>query len=71
MTENWKHVVDNGKICEALLTDLSKLFDCVCYDLLIAKLNAYGLPLSDLKTHIKTHIAYEKELYLEFHKDRF
>ena len=45
MIENWKHAVDDGKVLGALLTDLSKAFDCVCHDLLIAKLNACGLSL--------------------------
>ena len=49
MIENWKHAVDTGKVFGALLTDLSKSFDCVCHDLLIAKLNGYGLSLSALK----------------------
>ena len=49
MTEKWKHAVDNGKVFGALLTDLSKAFDCVCHDPLIAELNAYGLSLSALK----------------------
>ena len=48
MIEKWKYAVDNGKIFGALLTDLSKAFEdlskaCVCHNLLIAKLNAYGL----------------------------
>ena len=33
---------DNKQFCAAILTYLSKAFDCICYDLLIAKLNAYG-----------------------------
>ena len=45
MLEKWKHAVDNKKVFGALLTDLSKAFDCICNDLLIAKLNAYGLSL--------------------------
>ena len=49
MLEKWKHAVDNKKVFEALLTGLSKAFDCICHDLLIAKLNAYGLSLPALK----------------------
>ena len=44
MLEKWKHAVDNNKKAfGALLTDLSKAFDCICHDLLIAKLKAYDL----------------------------
>ena len=40
----------NGKaFCAAVLTDLSKAIDCVCHDLLIAKLNAYELGGPPLK----------------------
>ena len=49
MLEKWKHAVDNKKAFGALLTDLSKAFDCICHDLLIAKLDAYGLSLPALK----------------------
>ena len=47
--EKWKHNVDNKKVFRALLTDLSKAFECICYDLLIAKLNAYDLSLTVFK----------------------
>ena len=43
MLEKWKSATDNKKSFEAVLTDLSKAFDCLSHDLLIAKLNASGL----------------------------
>ena len=40
---------DNHKVFGTVLTDLSKAFDCIFHDSLIAKLNAYEQPLSALK----------------------
>ena len=41
-----KKALDDGNVCIALLTDLSKAFDCLLYRLLICKLRAYGLSVN-------------------------
>ena len=39
----WRQHLDSNKVVGAVLMDLSKAFDCLPHDLLIAKLEAYGL----------------------------
>ena len=46
MVEFWENATDKNKAFGALLTNLSKAFDCLCHNLLIAKLHAYGLDIS-------------------------
>ena len=41
--------VDSGKMFGAILTALSKAFVCLSHELLIAKLNAYGLSVPALR----------------------
>ena len=49
MTEQLKKARDNKKVCAAVLTDLSKAFNCLLYDLLTAKLHAFGFGLESLR----------------------
>jgi hypothetical protein len=41
--EDWKKVLDENKYIAAILMDLSKAFDCLPHDLILLKLEAYGL----------------------------
>ena len=49
MLEKWRSELNNKKSFGALLTDLSKAFDCLSHDLLIAKLNAFGFSMQALR----------------------
>ena len=48
LIEEWKKQLDSKKFVGAVLMDLSKAFDCVSHDLLIAKMHAYGFDFDTL-----------------------
>ena len=49
MIEVWKKALDSKTYAGAVLTDLSKAFDCLNHNSLIAKLDAYGIDNSAIK----------------------
>ena len=56
--QKWK--LDNRQFCAAILTSLSKAFDCILYDLPIAKLNANGFNQEVLKI-INGYLCYRSQ----------
>ena len=48
LVEMWKKQLDSSMVVGAVLMDLSKAFDCIPHDLLVAKFYAYGFDLSAL-----------------------
>ena len=49
MSEKRKKIVDNGGNCGALLVDLSKAFDCIVRDRLLARLSTYDFDYNSIK----------------------
>ena len=49
LLEEWREKLDENFIVGAVLMDLSKAFDCIPHDLIIAKLAAYGIERETLR----------------------
>ena len=49
LIEKWKVAIDNNGFTGGILMDLSKAFDTLNHDLLIAKLDAYGFKMNSVK----------------------
>ena len=60
MLEKSKNAVDKGKVFGALLTSLSKAFDCLSRELIIPKLNAYGFNPPALKL-MHSYLSHRKQ----------
>ena len=76
MLRNWQNCIAKSGKVGALLIDLSKAFDCLPHDLLLAKLGAYGIGENSLKllrhylsnrkqrVRIGSHLSYWLEILL-------
>ena len=59
MLEIWKKVLDKGGYICAIFMDLSKAFDTLNHDLLIAKLRTYGFETVVLR-YMKSYLTNRK-----------
>ena len=61
MLEKWKSSVDKGKSFGALLTDLSKAFDCLSYEPMLTKRQACGFSIAGLRL-IHSYLTNRKQI---------
>ena len=60
LQEEWRQHLENDKAMGEIWVDLSKAFDCVPYDLLLAKLATYGID-DNLILYIHPYLFYRKQ----------
>ena len=60
LIENWEKSLDRKKFVGAVLMDLSKAFDSIPHDLLLAKMHTYGFSL-DAATLFYSYLKRRKQ----------
>ena len=61
LLEEWRQHLDNDKVVGGVFIDLSKAFDCVPHDLLIAKLAAYSVEENLLMYYTYSYLSNRKQ----------
>ena len=52
LLEDWRYKLDNNNVVGAVLIDLSKPFDCIPHDLMMAKVDAYAFIRETVGLHL-------------------
>ena len=60
LLHSWQRELDSGSFVGTILMDLSKAYDCISHELLIAKLECYGLDEISLKL-ILNYLSHRKQ----------
>ena len=63
LTEEWREGLDKDCVVRAVLMNLSKAFDCITHDLIIAKIAVYDLNFTYLKlilSNLQGRLQYSK-----------
>ena len=60
LLEEWRKCLDNNYVVGGVLMDLSKAFDCVPHNLLIAKLEVYGIN-ENLLAYLHSYLSNRKQ----------
>ena len=60
LSEEWRKCLDNDYVVGGVFMDLSKAFDCVPHDLLIAKLEADGIN-ENLLAYLHSYLSNRKQ----------
>ena len=62
MLENWKNKLDKGGYVCAMFMDLSKGFETIHHDLMIAKLGGYGFS-SDALQYMRSYLTNRQQRF--------
>lgn len=62
MLENWKNALGKGESVCALFIDLSKAFDTINHDLLLAKLNSLSADPTKLSNTLKQFVGKSRQI---------